>query len=143
MSFKNLSVFTSRLRRRGTVKAQRHAVRAVTKAVMLVSNDAKSSIAEGGSGEVVARYNPRRTHTQSKAGQPPATDTGFLISQITTEVNTKMGGAVVGKVISAAPYSQALEYGTTNMQARPFLHPALRRNQGKIRAIFLKEGIIG
>ena len=48
----------------------------------------------------------------------------------------------VGSVVSAAPYSAPLEFGTSIMGARPFLQPALRKSRGKIQRIFASQGII-
>jgi HK97 gp10 family phage protein len=142
MSFKNLDAFKKRLDKRLTTTATGNAKSAVTRATMLVENFAKQSIQAGGSGQSVRRYQPTRTHTQSKPLDPPATDTGYLVSQITMNVDVKQNGSVVGQIISAAPYSKALEFGTVTMQPRPFMQPALRKNKSKIIAIFKKEGVI-
>ena len=142
MSFKNLEAFKKRLDKRLTTTAHGNAKKAVARATMLVTGEAKSSIQSGGSGETVKKYNPSRTHTQSKPNNPPATDTGFLVSQITMTVDSKVDGSVVGQIISAAPYSKALEFGTVNMQPRPFMQPALNKNKKRIVQIFKNEGII-
>ena len=84
---------------------------------------------------------PRRSHRASAPNQPPASDTGFLASQITMNVDVKANGTVVGQIISAAPYSKHLEFGTTNMTERPFMQPALQKNKRKIEALF-KKGIL-
>mgnify|MGYP003667668584 FL=1 len=142
MSFKNFEAFKKRLDKRLTTTAHSNAKKAVSRATMLVTSTAVSSIQAGGNGESVQKYNPRRTHTQSKPLNPPATDTGFLVSQITMNVDSKADGSIVGQIISAAPYSKALEFGTTNMQPRPFMQPALMKNKKKIVQIFKNEGII-
>lgn len=142
MSFKNLDAFKKRLDKKLTTNAHRNARTAVTRSAMIVQNFAKQSITAGGSGETVQKYNPRRTHTQSSPLSPPASDTGFLVSQITMDVDTKPNGSVVGQIISSAPYSKPLEFGTVNMQPRPFMQPALRKNKRKILNIFKNEGVI-
>ena len=142
MSFKNLEAFKKRLDKRLITTANSNAKKAVSRATMLVTSTAVSSIQAGGNGESVQKYNPRRTHTQSKPLNPPATDTGFLVSQITMNVDSKADGSIVGQIISAAPYSKALEFGTVNMQPRPFMQPALMKNKKKIVQIFKNEGII-
>mgnify|MGYP003649620523 FL=1 len=48
---------------------------------------------------------------------------------------------MVGQIISSAPYSKHLEFGTTNMTERPFMQPALEKNKRKIEALF-KKGIL-
>ena len=64
-----------------------------------------------------------------------------MVQGITTEVDRQMDGSVVGKIISSAPYSKALEYGTRNMEARPFMAPSLAKSRRRINNIF-KEGIV-
>lgn len=113
----------------------------VTLGTMMVQNTAKKSILAGGTGKTYQKYEPRRTHTASAPNQPPASDTGFLASQITMDVNVKPNGTVVGQIISAAPYSKHLEFGTVNMTERPFMQPALMKNKRKIQAMF-KKGIL-
>lgn len=142
MSFKNLDAFKKRLNERLTTKATGNAKAAVTRATMVVENFAKASVMAGGTGATVQKYNPSRTHTQSKPLSPPASDTGYLVSQITMNVDVKQNGSVVGQIISAAPYSKPLEFGTVNMQPRPFMQPALRKNKSKILQIFKQEGVI-
>ena len=113
----------------------------VTRATLMVENTAKKSIQAGGTGKEYQKYTPRRTHRASAPNNPPATDTGFLVSQITMDVDVKANGSVVGQIISSAPYSKALEFGTVNMQPRPFMQPALMKNKRKIQAMF-KKGIL-
>jgi len=113
----------------------------VTRGTMMVQNTAKKSILAGGTGKTYQKYEPRRTHTASAPNQPPASDTGFLASQITMDVDVKPNGTVVGQIISAAPYSKHLEFGTVNMTERPFMQPALMKNKRKIQAMF-KKGIL-
>ena len=113
----------------------------VTRATLMVQNTAKKSITAGGTGISYEKYEPRRTHRASAPNQPPASDTGFLVSQITMKVKTHANGSVEGSIISAAPYSKALEFGTTNMTERPFMQPALTKNKRKIEGLF-KKGIL-
>jgi HK97 gp10 family phage protein len=103
-------------------------------AVRSIQQDPKSGI-------IYQRYNPRRRHQASAKGEAPASDTGFLVSQITMNVREKTDGSVVGQIISAAPYSAHLEYGTTNMTERPFMQPALEKNRRKIHSMF-KKGVL-
>jgi len=113
----------------------------VTRGTMMVQNTAKESILKGGTGRTYEKYEPRRTHTASAPNQPPASDTGFLVSQITMDVDVKSNGTVVGQIISSAPYSKALEFGTTQMTERPFMQPALEKNRRKIESMF-KKGVL-
>ena len=113
----------------------------VTRATNMVENTAQESIKKKGTGRTYQKYNPRVTHTASASGQPPATDSGFLGQNITMKVDVKSNGTVVGQIISAAPYSKALEFGTTKMDARPFMQPALEKNRRKIERMF-KKGVL-
>ena len=140
MTLKN----TQRLQRRLDKKekeAKKNTIRIITRGTSLVRNTAVDSILRGNkSGVTRTLYNPRRTHTASAQGEAPANDTGFLVSQITTNVKTRGNGVVVGQIISSAPYSKALEFGTTNMMPRPYMQPALEKNKRKIRRLF-KKGV--
>ena len=102
---------------------------------MMVRNTAVLSILSGGkSGKVYEKYNPRRTHRASGEGQAPASDTGFLASNIVLSKINDQDMAI--EVESRAEYSEFLEFGTQNMKARPFMFPALEENKPKIRRMF-------
>lgn len=141
MKFTNIESYQKNLEKKLTVKATAKTKSLIKRATMIVENSAKQSIQAGGNGETVQRYNPTRTHTQSKPLNPPATDTGYLVSQITMSVKQEQNGTVVGQIISAAPYSKALEFGTVTMQPRPFMQPALNKNKNKIVEMFVREGL--
>lgn len=94
--------------------------RALYSAGQLIESDAEYSITAGsvsGAG-----------HIPSLPGEAPNNDTGFLRSNIETAI----GGPGVVTVTSHAPYSAALEYGTSRMAARPFMRPAAERNRKKV-----------
>lgn len=67
-------------------------------------------------------------HVPSLPGQPPNADTHFLDSNIETEI----GGPGLVTVTSKAPYSAALELGSSRAAARPFMRPATERNRKKV-----------
>ena len=93
-------------------------------------NTAIENISRGAkSGETYEKYNPRRTHIASSDGQPPASDTGFLVSNIKRFID---GDGLGGEVRSRAFYSKFLEFGTSKMLPRPFMFPALEKNRQKI-----------
>ena len=107
----------------------------------MVRNTAVQSIQQhGSSGVTYEKYNPRRTHTASEAGNPPNRDTGDLANNIFAGVDFDKLGA---SVESRANYSVHLEFGTSKMKARPFLQPALEENRPKIRRLIkrLKGGV--
>ena len=135
-----MSIKTTVTRRSGYARvegAYRRAVEnIIASSVQDVMNTAKQSIqTNSGGGRTYEKYNPRRTHTASSAGNPPNTDTGFLVSNIHAVMDVDGLG---GSVESRADYSGFLEFGTSKMQARPYLQPALEENKPKIRRKFRK-----
>jgi len=140
MKFTDPKKLQAHLKKRATTIAKKNVRKVVSRATMMVESTAQESIKQKGTGRSYTRKGI--THTASAAGNPPATDSGFLGQNITMNVTSKPDGSVIGQVISASPYSKALEFGTTNMQARPFMQPALNKNKNKILNLFKKEGII-
>ena len=91
-----------------------------------VRNFAVTNIAQ-----VVKSGNVRRDGSRASAsGEFPATDTGFLISNIN---GILANNGLSGVVESNAKYSQFLEFGTSDMGARPFLQPSLEQARPKIK----------
>jgi HK97 gp10 family phage protein len=83
-------------------------------------NEAKKSIqGHQSSGNVYVRGSI--TYTASTAGNPPNSDTGNLVQNIT--IQKIKGGYDVGSR-KGAPYGVHLEFGTSKMAARPWLTPA-------------------
>lgn len=104
------------------------ATKAVNRTAQNIRNDAVRSIQRpSASGATYEKYNPRRTHTASAAGSPPNTDTGRLVGSIRA-IET---GTPSATVEAQAEYAKWLEFGTRNMQARPFLTPAVESNRAK------------
>lgn len=138
MSFKfDMKDFSKKLNKR----LERNKVKKIiTESTLLVADTAKRSIQAGGKGIEYQKYNPRRTHRASAEGDPPATDTGFLVKNITMEIKTEKN-AVIGQIRSSAPYSKHLEFGTVNIMPRPFMQPALEKNKAKIKRKF-NQGIL-
>jgi len=92
----------------------------------LIRAEAIKSIQTGAkSGVMYQMYNPRREHRASAPGQAPASDTGNLVSKIIVRQKSQD----VTSVESNANYSAYLEYGTSKMEARPFMLPAFRKKQ--------------
>lgn len=107
----------------------------VGQAANLVRNTAVESINQGAkTGITYEKYNPRRTHTASADGEPPATDTGLLVNNIVVIMDIAAKG-LTANVESRADYSAFLEFGTSKMGARPFLQPALEENRAKIKRL--------
>lgn len=75
-----------------------------------------------------------KIHRASAPGEPPAVLTGRLRSSIASDL--KKNSVKIGTNVE---YAKWLEFGTSRMEARPFLRPALERNRREIPRIF-KEG---
>ena len=116
---------------------------------LLVESTAKQSIQKIGMGTHVVRYRNgggKKNHIAAKPGIAPNTDTGRLVSSISTEI--EKDGVFVG---SSLEYAAWLEFGTLNKEdgtehnaARPFLNPALDTNRDKINKLIIsavKEAI--
>lgn len=104
----------------------------VVAAAQETRNVAVNSIQRGAkSGKTYKKYNPRRTHTASAAGQAPASDTGRLASSINLDEKTSMNIEVGTDLQYAAP----LEFGTKHMSPRPFLSPAADKGREKLRRL--------
>jgi HK97 gp10 family phage protein len=73
-------------------------------------------------------------HVPSAPGQPPNADT----RQLDTSIETIKKSELAVDVISNAPYSADLEYGTSKMAARPFMRPATEKSRPEITNLILK-----
>lgn len=99
----------------------------------VVEGEAKKSIQNQSAGSMVTRYRSgggSYNHIASSPDNAPNTDTGALVRSITTEV---VRSDVF--VASGLEYAPHLEFGTSKMQARPFLNPALEKNRRQISKI--------
>ena len=65
------------------------------------------------------------SHQASAPGEMPAIDTGALAASIQTDVQKTKG-----TVYTNMEYSEFLEYGTVNMEARPYMTPAAEAARG-------------
>ena len=137
----NLQGFQKKLKKRIVDNPEKHLKQLVQRATTTVEGTAKESIMSGGTGRTYQKYNPRRQHTASAKGEPPATDTGFLVNNITSSVK-QQGTTVVGQIVASAPYAPYLEFGTSTIDPRPFMQPALERNRPKIKRMFKKGGYV-
>jgi len=124
----NQSGFDNRIRKQSS-STQRNVERVVNSIANNIRNIAVQSILQNSrSGGQTTRYDPKRTINVSKAGDPPASDSGFLASQIVVKIDGNKLGA---DIISNADYSEALEFGTITMAARPFMQPAAEESRKK------------
>lgn len=73
------------------------------------------------SGEVYQRG--EKYHRASAPGEAPAVDTGNLVGSLDQVMQTPLRGVL----FVTAEYAPGLEYGTVNMEPRPFMTPAAER----------------
>lgn len=101
-------------------------VKAIKESAILVEGDCKRSMAGTGT-----------PHIPSKPGEPPAVMTGKLRASITHEVKAGQEmeakvGIRGGTLPDTKNYGLFLEFGTSKMQRRPYLRPALEKNMQTI-----------
>lgn len=68
-------------------------------------------------------------HQASAPGEPPASDTGGLVSSINTVYDTQR---LSGRVRVGAAHGPHLEFGTSKMEPRPFARPALVNTRERV-----------
>jgi|DEB0MinimDraft_3_1074331.scaffolds.fasta_scaffold73319_3 hypothetical protein len=84
-------------------------------------------------GKTYTLTNPNRVHKASAAGEPPATDLGFLVRSIQTEPDLDNLRVRILSLHSIAPYAKRLEFGdmSRNLQPRPFMQRGLQTQRQK------------
>lgn len=122
----------ARLRRMADARIAADVTRGLFAAGKQIEIEAEHSITEGSiSG---------KGHIPSLPGEPPNADTRLLDTSIDTVIVGQNPPVV--HVISNAPYSAALEFGTSKMEERPFMRPAAkkkRKDAARIIARLLKR----
>ena len=74
-------------------------------------------------------------HVPSQPGEAPNRDTGVLQAHLRAELVSPLEA----QVASEAPYAAALEFGTSKMEARPYMRPARDKQAGEIQRLFETE----
>lgn len=75
-----------------------------------------------------------KQHVPSAPGDAPNQDSGVLANNIEAAlIDPRMA-----QVSSNAPYSGALEFGTSRMAARPFMAPARDKKRKEVEALVVK-----
>jgi len=102
--------------------------RALAVSVMQVDAYAKQKIQGGGRG---GRTYRRRgiSHQASAPGEFPKTDSGQLVSSLFFRVGADKLSAFFGTMLA---YGRYLEFGTSQMQPRPWLRSSLKANAADI-----------
>jgi len=105
-------------------------------AIALMVGDAKRSVARGPkTGRIYMKGKNRNIRHQASApGEPPATDTGKLVSSIVGDAKV-VDKQVQGFLEARTAYAGYLEFGTRKMAARPFMTPAVMRNRDRAIAL--------
>lgn len=103
--------------------------KALAKAAIETHSTAVKSIQTGSrTGKIYQRKTI--THQASAPGEPPKTDTGALVRNVTLEKEKK--GYTVGSR-KGAPHGFWLEFGTSKVKARPWLQPAFDKIVAKFK----------
>ena len=76
-----------------------------------------------------------KKHEPSAPGEPPNRDTGVLQAHLRAELVSPLEA----QVASEAPYAAALEFGSSKMEARPYLRPARDKKAPEIQRLFETE----
>lgn len=84
---------------------------------------------------VVRPIGSRPPHQASAPGEPPAYDTGNLLSMMRIKTENVIAGTIV-KIESHALYSRYLEFGTSKMAPRPFIRPLTKEQTPVVVAIW-------
>lgn len=106
---------------------------AVVEGALAIQATAVRSILSQKGNRKETRYNPKRDVLVSPPGLPPNADTGRLAKSITVNLNSS---TLTARIFTDLEYAPWLEYGTREMEPRPFMSPAYLRNRDEIlRAI--------
>lgn len=125
--WKGQASLDKRLKAIASPKAQKMLGAALLEAGDLIGTYAQKSITTGAvSG---------RGHVPSEPGEPPQNDSGVLANNI----EVTQPEPLVVQISSNAPYSAALEFGTSKMEARKFMRPARDRNRKEVRKRFAQQ----
>ena len=123
--------------RKMTNETPKEAKQAISDVSFKVEGDAKYAIQTGGrTGRIYKRGT--KTHQASAGGEFPKTDTGELVSNITSEFSS-MGLEVTVGSRRSAPHGFMLEFGTSKMAPRPWLMPTIYSNRDYINKRFEKS----
>lgn len=104
---------------------------AVEATAIEIASDVKRSIQRGPkTGEIYRRGKGGKiVHQASRAGEPPATDTGALVSSV-YYISPSYSEAIVG---SRLEYAEYLELGTKHIEKRPSWVPAVLKNAPRLQ----------
>lgn len=110
-------------------------VSAMQEATFMLHSAAVNLIQDNADGRPEKRYNPKRIVNVSRPGEAPNTDTGRLVQSI--KFDFKDNG-LTGRVGTNLKYGRALEFGTSKMEARPWLSTAVLLVSKEVAKVFEK-----
>jgi HK97 gp10 family phage protein len=112
-------------------------IKAVQDSIFLIHKTAVESIQDNASGIPQVRYTNgrKRNVLASKPGDPPNTDTGRLVQSIKFDFQN---GGLTGRVGTNLKYGAWLEFGTKNVEPRPWLSSAIKETAKQVGDIFKK-----
>ena len=112
------------------INADREIAQIVNGTAQNIRTHAIKSIQRGTkSGIVYEKTSPKRTHKASAPGEAPATDTGLLANSIQADIEGRQA-----TVFTNTEYAPWLEFGTQDMEPRPFMFPAMEKERPKWEA---------
>jgi len=105
----------------------------------LVRGEAIKSIQSTSGGRLVTRSREgggTYQHTASRPGDAPNTDSGDLVRRI--QVDVSQNAVFVGVTGKVGEYGAFLEFGTSKMEPRPWLNPALESQRRNVEQLFIQ-----
>jgi HK97 gp10 family phage protein len=103
----------------------------IVKYTLRIEREIKSKLSTPGSGQTYQRGGVQ--HQASAPGEPPATDRGRLRASIHHVLTAIAQDIASGKIIAGdaeVEYASYLEFGTADIDPRPFMRPALEEHKG-------------
>lgn len=129
---RNLDKLMKRLNSITSRKAERMLGAVLFEGADMIAAEASHSITRGSAG---GQSGGKHQHVPSAPGEPPNEEFGDLRRGIeTTQPET-----LVAEVSSNAGHAVPLEFGTSRMEARPYLRPARDKKKREIRKRFAKQ----
>ena len=110
----------------------------MAEAVQAVRTQVLETLSGSRSGRTYYVPGTHRAYTASAPGEPPAQATAELRQSIKTSVGGE-GKEVIGIVGTDKIQGLMTEFGTVNMEARPWLRPSFEKAMDKVKSIFGKR----
>lgn len=107
-----------------------HVTNALSAGAQVIRAEAVQSISKGGRSGNIYKRGKKRMHQASASGEPPKTDTGELVRNITV-VAEKERVVTVGSR-KQAPHGYWLETKEPSQGGRPWLRPAYKKSKDKV-----------